>query len=98
MNKGELVAALEGRLGSKKAAADALDAVVDAIQRAVVNGEKVVITGFGTFERTVRQARIGRNPQTGAEVKIPEQAVPKFKAGAAFKGYVAEPKTLPKAK
>jgi len=50
VNKAELVAALEGRLGSKKAAAEALEAVVDTITRTVAKGEKVAITGFGSFE------------------------------------------------
>ena len=97
MNKAELVAALESRLGSRKAAAEALDAVVDTIQRAVVRGEKVAISGFGSFEKAVRNARTGRNPRTGAKVRIPKTSVPRFKAGTSFKSYVANPKALPKA-
>ena len=97
MNKAELVAALESRLGSRKAAAEALDAVVDTIQRAVVRGEKVAISGFGSFEKAVRNARTGRNPRTGAKVRIPKTSVPRFKAGTSFKTYVANPKALPKA-
>ena len=93
MNKAELVAALETRLGSRKAAADALEAVIDTIQRAVVRGEKVAISGFGSFEKAVRNARTGRNPRTGEKVKIKKTSVPRFRPGTAFKGYVADPKT-----
>ena len=97
MNKAELVAALEARLGSRKAAAEALEAVVDTIQRAVVRGEKVAISGFGSFERAVRNARTGRNPRTGEKVRIKKTSVPRFKAGTSFKAYVADPRSLPKA-
>ncbi len=89
MNKGQLIAAIEGRLGGKKAAADALEAVLDVIIREVAKGRKVGITGFGTFERAARAARTGRNPRTGASVKIKKTAVPKFKAGTAFRTVVA---------
>ncbi|MEP7035133.1 MAG: HU family DNA-binding protein, partial [Actinomycetota bacterium] len=97
MNKGQLIAAIEGRLGGKKAAADALEAVLDVIIRTVAKNQKVGITGFGTFERAARAARTGRNPRTGATVKIKKTAVPKFKAGTAFRTYVADPRQLPKA-
>ncbi|HEX7461571.1 MAG TPA: HU family DNA-binding protein [Dermatophilaceae bacterium] len=96
MNKGQLIAAIEGRLGGKKAAADALEAVLDVIIREVASKRKVGITGFGTFERAARAARTGRNPRTGASVKIKKTAVPKFKAGTAFRTYVADPRQLPK--
>lgn len=97
MNKADLVDALEARLGGKKAAADALEAVFDVIIREVARGGKVGITGFGTFERVDRAARTGRNPRTGESVRIESTAVPKFRPGTAFKMYVAEPATLPKA-
>lgn len=97
MNKGELVRELEKRLGSRKAATEALEAVLDTIIREVTKGGKVGITGFGTFDRVERAARTGRNPHTGAAVKIPKSKAPRFRAGAAFKGYVKSPKTLPKA-
>ena len=97
MNKAELVAALEGRLGSKKVATDALEAIVDTIQRTVAKGEKVAISGFGSFEKAVRGPRTGRNPRTGETVKIKKTSVPRFKPGTAFKGYVADPRSLPKA-
>jgi DNA-binding protein HU-beta len=97
VNKAELVAALEGRLGSKKAASEALEAIVDTVTRAVARGEKVAISGFGSFEKTVRGARVGRNPRTGEKVKIRKTSVPRFKPGTAFKQYVSDPKTMPKA-
>ena len=97
MNKAELVAALETRLGSRKAAADALEAVIDTIQRSVVRGEKVAISGFGSFEKAVRNARTGRNPRTGEKVRIKKTSVPRFRPGTAFKAYVADPRSMPKA-
>jgi DNA-binding protein HU-beta len=97
VNKGQLVEALESRLGGRKAAAEAVDAVIDTIVRQVAKGERVAISGFGTFEKAARAARTGRNPRTGETVKIKKTSVPRFKAGTAFKGFVANPKTLPKA-
>ena len=76
MNKGQLIEALEGRLGGKKAAADAVEAILDVIIREVAKGGKVGITGFGTFEKVVRAARTGRNPRTGASVKNQEDGRP----------------------
>src|SRR5680860_1009740 len=96
VNKGQLIEALEGRLGGKKAAADAVEAMLDVIIREVAKGGKVGITGFGTFEKIVRAARTGRNPRTGASVKIKKTAVPKFKAGTKFRKVVADPRELPK--
>lgn len=96
MNKADLVDALESRLGGKKAASDAIEAIFDVIIREVAHGGKVGITGFGTFERVDRAARTGRNPRTGDSVRIESTAVPKFRPGTAFKLYVAEPATLPK--
>ena len=66
MNKAELIKELESRLGSRKAASDALTAVVDVVIREVAKGGSVAITGFGTFEQAARAARTGRNPRTGA--------------------------------
>jgi DNA-binding protein HU-beta len=96
VNKGELIDALESRLGGKKAAAEAVEHVIDVIIREVAKGSKVGITGFGTFEKVARAARIGRNPRTGASVKIKKTAVPKFKAGTRFRTVVADPRQLPK--
>jgi DNA-binding protein HU-beta len=65
-----------------------LDATLETITGALKEGDKVTFTGFGTFERRHRQARVGRNPQTGAEVKIPASNVPAFKAGKSLKDSV----------
>ena len=97
VNKAELIGALESKLGSKKAASDALESVLDVIIREVAKGGKVGITGFGTFQKVARAARTGRNPRTGATVKIKKTQVPRFRAGTAFKEMVADPRKLPKA-
>ncbi|WUH96940.1 HU family DNA-binding protein [Spirillospora sp. NBC_00431] len=89
MNKRELVDAISDQLGSKKAAAEAVDAILNAIQEAVAKGDKVAITGFGSFERADRPARTARNPATGKPIQVPATRVPKFKAGADFKNLVA---------
>lgn len=96
MNKAELVASLETRLGSKKTASDAVEGIFDIIIREVAAGRKVGITGFGTFEKVSRAARTGRNPRTGETVKIKRTSVAKFKPGAAFKAGVADVGTIPK--
>ncbi len=96
MNKAQLIDKLSTQLGSKKAATEAVDAVVDTITRAVASGERVAITGFGVFEKVARPARTGRNPRTGAAVKIKKTTVPKFKAGQGFKDVVSGAKKLPK--
>jgi DNA-binding protein HU-beta len=96
VNKAQLVDKLSGQLGGKKAAGDAVDAVIDTITRAVASGERVAITGFGVFEKVARPARTGRNPRTGATVKIKKTTVPKFKAGQSFKDVVSGAKKLPK--
>jgi DNA-binding protein HU-beta len=97
VNKAQLVDKLSGQLGGKKAAGDAVDAVIDTITRAVASGERVAITGFGVFEKVARPARTGRNPRTGETVKIKKTTVPKFKAGQSFKDVVSGAKKLPKA-
>jgi DNA-binding protein HU-beta len=96
VNKAQLIDRLSTQLGSKKAATDAVDSVVDTITRAVASGERVAITGFGVFEKVARPARVGRNPRTGAAVKIKKTTVPKFKAGQGFKDVVSGAKKLPK--
>lgn len=96
MNKSELLKVLEARLGSRRAAVDALEAVVDTIIREVAKGGSVGITGFGTFEKVARAARTGRNPRTGETVRIRKTSVPKFRAGTQFKEYVAAPSKMPK--
>ena len=97
MNKAQLIDRLSTQLGSKKAATDAVDGVLDNITRAVASGERVALTGFGVFEKVARPAASGRNPRTGAAVKIKKTSVPKFKAGQSFKDVVRGAKKLPKA-
>ena len=89
MNKTELIETLSVRLGDKKAANAALDAVLAEIQNAVTKGDKVSITGFGVFEKRVRAARTARNPRTGEAVKVKKTSVPAFRPGAGFKELVA---------
>ena len=96
MNKAELIGALEAKLGSRRVASDALEAVFDTIIREVARGGKVGITGFGTFERADRAARTGRNPKTGQTVKIKKTRIPKFRAGTNFKEIVSGQKKLSK--
>lgn len=91
MNKVELVAAVAEKAElSKKDAEKAVAAVFAAIEEAVAAGNKVQLVGFGTFEVRERAARTGRNPQTGAEIKIAASKQPAFKAGKAFKDAVAK--------
>ncbi len=86
MNKSEFIEALAARLdGDKKAAAAAVDGVLQTIYATVAKGEKVALTGFGSFEKRVRAARTARNPATGASVKVKKTSVPAFRAGAEFK-------------
>jgi DNA-binding protein HU-beta len=96
VNKAELIDALAERLGEKKSATVALDAVLAEIQATVTKGDKVSITGFGVFEKRTRAARMARNPRTGEAVKVKKTAVPAFRAGAGFKEMVATGKA-PKA-
>ena len=89
MNKEELVKeiAKSAKL-SQKDAAEALEATMATIQTAVAKGQKVTLVGFGTFEPRKRAARTGRNPQTGATIKIAAKTVPAFSAGKKFKELV----------
>lgn len=89
MNKADLIEALTARLGDRKAATAALDAVLSEIQNAVTKGDKVSITGFGVFEKRVRAARTARNPRTGETVKVKKTSVPTFRPGTNFKELVA---------
>ena len=89
MNKTELVAAMADKADLKKVEAEAaLKAFTDVVAEALKNGDKVQLVGFGTFEVSKRAARTGRNPQTGAEMKIAASKAPKFKAGKALKDIV----------
>src|SRR6187455_3703115 len=97
VNKSEFIDALAARYeGNRKQAQHALESVLDTITREVAKGEKVAITGFGSFEKRVREARWVRNPQTGARIKAKKTAVPKFTAGADLKAVVSGAKKLPK--
>ncbi|HEX4062255.1 MAG TPA: HU family DNA-binding protein [Streptosporangiaceae bacterium] len=95
MNKRDLIDAISDRVGNKKAAGEAVNAMLDAIQAAVASGDKVAITGFGVFEKSERPARTARNPATGASIKVPASSVPKFRAGADFKAAVNGDKKAP---
>src|SRR5260370_34864194 len=88
MNKRDLIDAISTRMGDKKPATEAVNAVLDTIQATVAKGDKVAITGFGVFEKQVRPARTARNPATGASIKVPKSSVPRFRAGADFKAIV----------
>jgi DNA-binding protein HU-beta len=90
MNKRELVEAITDRVGDRKTATEAVNAVIDAIQKAVASGDKVSITGFGAFEMVNKPARTARNPSTGAEINVAESWAPKFRAGSDFKDLVNE--------
>lgn len=96
MNKAQLVEAIADKVGGRQQAADAVDAVLDAIVRSVVNGDRVSVTGFGSFEKVDRPARYARNPQTGERVRVKKTSVPRFRAGQGFKDLVAGSKKLPK--
>ena len=89
MKKVELIEAVAAKAGLTKAdAGRALDATIEAVTEALVKGDRVPLVGFGTFATSKRAARTGRNPQTGAEVKIPARTAVTFKAGSALKDAV----------
>jgi DNA-binding protein HU-beta len=97
VNKSQLIDTLATRFeGNRKQAAHALESVLDTITREVAKGEKVAITGFGSFEKRVRDARWVRNPRTGERIKAKKTAIPKFSAGADLKAVVSGAKKLPK--
>jgi DNA-binding protein HU-beta len=97
-NKAQFVELLAERLdGDKKKAQAALDAVIDTVYSAVSKGERVVLTGFGVFEKRDRAARTARNPATGATVKVKKTSVPAFRAGAEFKAITSGAKKIAKA-
>lgn len=89
MNKSDLIAKIATDAGlTKTQATAAMQAVEVGITEALVNGEEVTLIGFGTFKVTERQAKTGRNPQTGEAIQIPAKKVPTFKAGKALKDAV----------
>lgn len=86
MNKSDLINAIAEKTGlMKKEGEAALNAITECVEEALANGDKVTLTGFGTFEVRDRAARVGRNPQTGKEIKIAASKAPVFKAGKALK-------------
>src|SRR3974377_1927961 len=95
MNKRELIDAISGRLGDRRSATEAVNAVLETIQSAVANGDKVAITGFGVFEKSERPARTARNPATGEPIQVAASSVPKFRPGADFKALVNGEKPAP---
>jgi DNA-binding protein HU-beta len=99
MNKSELVDSVASETGlSKVQSAEAVDAVIGSIQGALKGGDQVSLVGFGTFLVTDRAARVGRNPRTGEEIKIPAAKLPKFRPGKGLKDAVAIPVEVKKKK
>ena len=97
MNKSELIEIVAKETELSKAAAEkVLAAVIGAVTKAVAKGDSVTLIGFGSFKSSKRAARIGRNPQTGKELKIAATTVPRFTAGATFKAAVAGKKAAKK--
>lgn len=96
MNKAQLIDAISDKMGGRQQATDAVEHVLDAIVRAVVQGDRVSITGFGSFEKVDRPARYARNPQTGERVRVKKTSVPRFRAGQGFKDLVSGSKKLKK--
>lgn len=90
MNKADLAQDIADRQGvDRKQAAASLEAVLEAITVNVARGEKLTLSGFGTFERVEREARTARNPATGASIEVPATRVVKFKPATALKTAVA---------
>jgi DNA-binding protein HU-beta len=97
LNKTQFIDAVAARLNSDhKSTAIILDAITDEIYATVVKGEKLTITGFGAFEKRDRAARIGRNPATGARVRVKKTSVPAFRAGAEFKDIISGARKIAK--
>ena len=88
MNKGDIVNEVANWVGSKKEAQQAVDCVFESIAKALKDNDAVQIAGFGSFKVARRDARKGRNPQTGAQIDIPARNVPKFTPGKALKDAV----------
>ena len=89
MNKGDLVNEVAQVVSTKKEAQAAVDCVFSTITNALKKNDTVTFIGFGTFKVAQRNARTGRNPQTGAEIKISARKVPRFVAGKALKDAVS---------
>jgi len=86
MNKAELIEKVASSAATTKAQTERiLDSTMDIIRKSVKKGDEVKLVGFGTFTKTKRKARMGRNPQTGRSIKIPAAWYPKFRPGSEFK-------------
>jgi len=97
VNKSELIDAVTDRVAvDRKTVTSAVDVLLETVTRTVANGERVVLTGFGSFEKKDKPARTGRNPTTGATIRLKKTSVPRFKAGAGFSDVVSGAKKLPK--
>jgi DNA-binding protein HU-beta len=89
MNKAELVASLAQDTGlTRTDVLKVIDALVDEVTRTLKRGDRVALVGFGTFGVSKRKARTGRNPQTGAPIKIAARRVPRFTPGTELKAAV----------
>ncbi len=89
MNKAQLVDQIASETSlTKTDVENVLNSSFDLIKKAVKKGDDVTLVGFGTFTKSKRKARAGRNPQTGKEIRIPAMTVPKFRAGKEFKDAV----------
>ena len=91
MNKTELIAIAAENAGmTKKDTERVINAAIDAITASLVKGDKVQLSGFGTFETKSREARVGRNPHTKEAIEIPATRIPSFKASKALKDAIAK--------
>ncbi|MGW4696897.1 HU family DNA-binding protein [Kitasatospora cineracea] len=95
INKTALIERVALQLGSRRAAAEAVEAVLDTIVRAVVSGETVSVTSFGTFEATETSARRARNPKTGETFDLAARTVPRFRPHTRFREYTNRERALP---
>ncbi|MBL8925480.1 MAG: HU family DNA-binding protein [Pseudonocardia sp.] len=95
MNKSQLVDALADRLGDRKTATTAVDALLQIVVDTVRSGDSVSLAGFGVFESRARAARTGRNPRTGESVVVPATTVPAFRPGTGFRNAIAGAATPP---
>lgn len=89
MNKSELIQRVSARIGDQKTSSAAVDIMVSEIENAVSAGDKVSISGFGTFEKRDRAPRTSRNPRTGEPIQVPQTSVPVFRPGQTFKTLVS---------
>jgi len=95
VNKAELIDAVAAKTAvDKKSTGAVVEAMVDAVLRAVASGERVAITGFGVFEKRARAARTARNPRTGVAIRLKKTSVPAFRPGQGFKDVVSGAKRL----